>query len=123
MEHAATRELYQAALPADWEAALATGSYTTSTRGRSLDEVGFVHCSYRRQVEAVADRGYRDVADLVLLRIDAARLTAAVVDEPPEPGAAERFPHVYGPVPVGAVVEARPWRRDDDGRWRLPPGA
>jgi uncharacterized protein (DUF952 family) len=113
--------VYHAALAADWEAALATGTYTTSTRGRSLDEVGFIHCSNREQVEAVADRGYGDVTDLVLLRIDAARLTAKVVDEPPEPGSAERFPHVYGPIAVGAVVEARPWRRDDDGRWRLPP--
>jgi anti-anti-sigma factor len=115
------RDLYHAAMPSDWDVALATGVYTVSTRGRSLDQVGFVHCSYRDQIEAVADRIYGDVDDLVLLQIDATRVTATIVDEPGEPSSTERFPHVYGPIDVDAVVEARLWRRGGDGRWRLPP--
>jgi glutathione S-transferase len=113
-------EIYHAALPADWAAALDDGTYTASTRGVSLAEEGFIHCAFHHQVEGVANRYYGDLTDLVLLRIDPARIGAAVVEEAPVAGATERFPHVYGPIPVGAVVEARPWRRDDDGHWRIP---
>src|SRR5688572_5844597 len=43
--------LYHAALPADWTAAAAAGVYTMSTRGVTLEQEGFIHCSYRHQVE------------------------------------------------------------------------
>ena len=114
-------EIYHAALPADWDAALVHGTYTTSTRGVSLAEEGFVHCAFRDQVDGVANRFYGDVTDLVLLRIDRARIGSPVVEEPPAAGASELFPHVYGPIPVTAVVAAVPWRRGDDGQWRIPP--
>jgi uncharacterized protein (DUF952 family) len=66
----------------------------------------------------VAQRFYADVSELVLLTIDPDRLTAPVVDEPPADGIDELFPHVYGPIPVDAVVRAEPWR-PDDGCYRL----
>jgi uncharacterized protein (DUF952 family) len=31
-----------------------------------------------------------------------------VVEEPPAPGVAETFPHVYGAVPVAAVTSVTP---------------
>ncbi|GAA1351719.1 hypothetical protein GCM10009612_08980 [Streptomyces beijiangensis] len=94
-----------------WDAALASGSYEMSTRGRTLQEEGFIHTSLRHQVVAVAGFLYGDWAgpgDLVLLTIDSERLTAPVRYEPPAPGA-EDFPHIYGPVPVDAVVKVQPW--------------
>jgi uncharacterized protein (DUF952 family) len=115
--------IFHAALPDDWAAALASGTYTTSTRGVTLAEEGFVHCAFRDQVEGVANRYYGDLTDLVLLRIDPTRVGAPVVPEPPAAGASELFPHVYGPIPVTAVVATLPWRRDDDGQWRIPPSA
>jgi uncharacterized protein (DUF952 family) len=110
-------ELLHIALPGDWDAALAEGEYRTSTRGVTLEQEGFIHCSYAHQVEATAARFYGDLDELVLLRIDRSRLDAAVVDEPPAPGA-ELFPHVYGPIPVAAVVDAVPWRRAPGEVWR-----
>jgi anti-anti-sigma factor len=98
--------LYHLALPADWAQAQQTGEYTTSTRGRSLADEGYIHCSFARQVAATAARFYADVDDVLVLRIDPARLGAPVVVEDLfETG--EAFPHVYGPIPVGAVVEVR----------------
>ena len=98
--------LYHLALPGDWAAAQAAGEYTTSTRGRSLAEEGFIHCSFHRQVAATAARFYADVDDVVLLRIDPARLgVPVVVEDLFDTG--EAFPHVYGPIPLGAVVEVR----------------
>lgn len=110
--------IYHAALPDDWDAARASGRYTTSTRGVTLDDEGFIHCSYRHQVQGVVDRFYADAPELVLLRIDPDLLAADVVAEPPADGIDELFPHVYGPVDVAAVVSAATWR-PVDGRYRL----
>ncbi|WP_203968319.1 DUF952 domain-containing protein, partial [Sediminihabitans luteus] len=46
--------LWHLALAHEWDDALDAGTYARSTRGLSLDEVGFVHLSYRHQVTAVA---------------------------------------------------------------------
>lgn len=107
--------LYHLALAPEWAAALVTGTYERSTIDRSLAEEGFIHCSFAEQVQATADRYYRGRDDVVLLTIDAARLDAEVrVEE--APGTGRSFPHVYGPVPVEAVVDARPVRPGVDGR-------
>jgi uncharacterized protein (DUF952 family) len=94
-----------------WDEALADGTYEISTRGRTLGDVGFIHCSLPHQLPAVAAMLYGDPPgrdDLVVLVIDPRRLGVPVRFEPPVPGA-EEFPHVYGAVPVDAVVEVRPW--------------
>ncbi|MGV9272860.1 DUF952 domain-containing protein [Streptomyces griseosporeus] len=94
-----------------WEAARAQGAYTMSTRGRTLDEEGFIHCSTRAQLPAVARflyGSYDGPDELVVLVIDTERLDAPVRYEAPAPGA-EAFPHVYGPIPVSAVVGTEPW--------------
>lgn len=111
--------IYHAALPGDWERARSAGAYAVSTRGRSLDDEGFIHCSHRHQVEQVANGFYGDVPDLVLLEIDPAQLNVAVVDENVA-GGDELFPHVYGPLPLYAIVAARPWSRGSDGRYVFP---
>ncbi|GIF38898.1 DUF952 domain-containing protein [Actinoplanes xinjiangensis] len=102
-----------------WEAARETGWYRTSTRGVSLDEQGFIHCSLPHQLRTVAEFLYADADDLVVLVIDGDRVGAPVRYESPEPGADE-FPHIYGPVPAGAVSEVIPVGRDAEGRMLLP---
>lgn len=100
--------IHHVALPADWAAAQAAGEYTTSTRGRTLDEVGFIHCAHAGQVRGVIDRFYADLTGpLLLLVIDPSRLAASVVEEPAAPGLSELFPHVYGPIPIDAVTDVR----------------
>jgi uncharacterized protein (DUF952 family) len=102
-----TVDLFHIALAEDWAAAQATGEYLMSTRGRTLAEEGFIHCSFADQVDATAVRFYADVDDAVVLRIDPRRLTSHVEVEDLF-GTGERFPHVYGPIPVSAVVDVRP---------------
>jgi glutathione S-transferase len=101
------RELFHIALPADWEAARADGRYMASTRGRSLAEEGYIHCSFAEQVPATMARFYADLDAVVLLRIDPHRLTSPLVVEDLV-GAGEPFPHVYGPIAVDAVIDATP---------------
>ncbi|MER5280961.1 DUF952 domain-containing protein [Streptomyces sp. NPDC002809] len=96
-----------------WEAARGIGTYEMSTRGRTLHEEGFIHCSLPHQLAGVAELLYGAGSragdqDLVVLVIDAERLPAPVRYESLPPGG-EEFPHIYGPVPVEAVVEVRPW--------------
>jgi len=103
-----SRYLYHLALADDWQAALAAGAYRHSTRGRSLEEVGFVHASCAHQVAATYRRFYADAGPVRLVTIDPQRLTATVKQEPaPESG--ELFPHIYGPLPLEAVVRVEPY--------------
>ena len=115
----AMTELLHVTDPDSWAEAQRAGSYDRSTRGASLGEVGFVHCSYAHQVERVASAVYADWAgELVVLRIDPDLLGVEVVEENLE-GGDELFPHVYAPVPVEAVTAVDPLVRADGG-WRLP---
>ncbi|MEU6146312.1 DUF952 domain-containing protein [Streptomyces sp. NPDC047081] len=90
-----------------WEAARAHGTYEISTRGRTLQEEGFIHLSTRAQLPRTA-RFYEGLDDLVVLVVDPGRLDVPVKYESGEPGG-EEFPHVYGPIPVDAVVAVEPW--------------
>jgi uncharacterized protein (DUF952 family) len=93
-----------------WDEARERGTYEMSTRGRTLAAEGFVHCSTRTQLLGVAEALYGDVdpETLVVLCIDDTQLDVPVRYEAPAPGA-ERYPHVYGPIPVAAVVRVVPW--------------
>jgi glutathione S-transferase len=97
--------IYHIALAADWERARALGEYTTSTRGVTLAEQGFIHASTERQVAGVANSYYQGVPGLLVLVIDAGKLTAPLRYDA-VPGAAEPFPHIYGPLNVDAVIAA-----------------
>jgi len=109
--------IFHIAFAADWHAAQASGDYGISTRGRTLDEVGFIHASYANQVSGVANAFYGGIKEqLVLLVIDRQRLRPTVRDEAPE-GSSELFPHIYGPLNLDAVVEVQPFEPDSAGRF------
>ncbi|MFB9891506.1 DUF952 domain-containing protein [Planobispora takensis] len=96
------------ALSADWDRARAAGEYRISTLGRTLEQEGFIHaCADHVQLAGVVRRYYRDVTEpLTLLTVDPEGLDVRL--EVP-PGAAEAFPHIYGPIPVSAVLSATPF--------------
>jgi uncharacterized protein (DUF952 family) len=104
---------------ADWAAA--EGVYTAE----SLESQGFIHCSPLDHVHVSATMRARGRDDLVVLEIDEARLPAPAVWEdgdPPDPDG-RQFPHVYGPIPVSAVVRVHDLRPGPDGSFpplRLP---
>lgn len=102
--------IFHVATAADWRRTLGTGTYTTSTAGRTLDEEGFIHASGRDQVRGVVDRYYRFAGEhLVLLTIDPKRLTDAEVRV--EAVGDDTYPHVYGPINRSAVVDVTPLDR------------
>lgn len=104
---------------AAWLEAAGSGEYRMSTRGVTLEDQGFIHCSLCHQLRGVAEFVYGDADDLVVLVIDSARLPAEVRYEAPEPGT-EKYPHIYGPLPTAAVTAVIPVSRDRVGRLVLP---
>jgi uncharacterized protein (DUF952 family) len=93
--------------PADWRAAQEAGA----VRPSSLADVGFVHLSTPDQVHLPAARLFPGRRDLLLLVVDPTRLPGEVRFEPGVPGdpQAMRFPHLYGPLPLSAVVAVVPY--------------
>jgi uncharacterized protein (DUF952 family) len=112
--------IYHLTAAADWERARDAGEYRLSTRGRSLDEVGFIHASAAHQVAPVANAVYPGAPGLVLLVIDT-DLVRAPVRYDPVPGSDDPFPHIYGPLNAGAVVRVLPFGPDASGRFSFPP--
>ena len=93
----------------DWEDAQADGLYQMSTRGRTLDEQGFIHLSTAAQWPRVWEAVYDDAAGPhVLLEVDPALAGLSVRYEPGEPDGTEHFPHLYGPLPTKTVVAVHP---------------
>lgn len=99
-------QVFHLTTAADWAAAQEQGSYTVSTRGRSLTDEGFIHCSQEHQVAGTRERYFSDVQDLVLLVIETDLLTSPWRTEQLA-GTDQPYPHVYGPVDLDAVVEVR----------------
>ncbi|MEV0683449.1 DUF952 domain-containing protein [Nocardia sp. NPDC050378] len=91
-------------------------------RPPSLAESGFVHLSTPEQVRLPANRLFAGRTDLVLLWLDAARLASPLKWEPGVPGDPESmlFPHLYGPLPVAAVLDVSPYRPGSDGVFHTP---
>lgn len=101
--------IFHIATADDWAAAQESGAYTTSTRGVTLEQEGFLHASRADQWEAVRERYYADATEpLVLLEIDSDLLDVPWVEERPAPDAVETFPHIYGPLSPDAVVAVHP---------------
>lgn len=101
-----------------WEAARTAGAYAADT----LASEGFIHCSTADQVHVPANALARGRTGLVLLEVDETRLPEPPrwESDPSDPQAMA-FPHVYGPIPVAAVVAVHDFPPGADGRFRLPP--
>ncbi len=98
--------VFHIAEAARWEAAKLAGAYAWSTRGRTLEQEGFLHASREDQWQEVRRRYYADATEpLVLLVIDTDRLTSPWREEPVGD---DRYPHIYGPLNPSAVVAVVP---------------
>lgn len=96
--------IHHIAVRDEWEAAQAAGEYRRSTLGRSLEDVGYIHCSTTEVWPATLSRFYGECTEpLVLLTIDPALVEAEILVE-------GGFPHIYGPLPVTAVTDVEPIR-------------
>lgn len=109
---------------------LAAARVEGARRPPSLDDLGFVHCSDPGTVHLPASRLYAGRTDVVVLVVDTDRLAARAVPVRWEPGVGAQgaedphgpwFPHLYGPLPLEAVVAVHPLVPEPDGTFRPPP--
>ncbi len=100
-------------VPAGTWASVGDGPY----RPASLATDGFVHLTMRLDdLVAVANAFYQaDPGPHVVLTID-----LDATGSPWRIDADPRYPHVYGPIDVAAVVEVRAMPRAADGRFLAP---
>ena len=87
---------------AEWEAAVAVGSYS----GSGVDRTdGYIHMSTRGQLLETARKHYAARHDLVLVTVDLTGLGEALRWEPSRGG--DLFPHLYADLPVTAALSSR----------------
>jgi uncharacterized protein (DUF952 family) len=89
--------------PEGWARFQAEGTSEQSSRDVTLAEEGFIHCSYPEQLDATIARFYGDLPELVIVTLDPDLIEAEIEEEPAADGSL--FPHVFGPLPIGAVVD------------------
>ena|SRR5688572_6797477 len=99
----------------EWEAARRGGAYAGSSQDKAD---GFIHFSDGGQVKASAAKHRAGQSGLVLLAVDAGRLGPALKWEPSRGGA--MFPHLYGALPVAAVLSVHDLPLGADGVHQFP---
>jgi uncharacterized protein (DUF952 family) len=111
------RYIYHFTERTTFENARTKGYYTP----KPFEKDGFIHCSTREQVLQVANFIAPKDGDLLLLKIDTERVTPRIIYENLE-GGSKLFPHVYGPLDLAAIVEARSFAVNSVGEFELPEG-
>ncbi|GIF73989.1 DUF952 domain-containing protein [Asanoa siamensis] len=99
--------IYKLLATAEWRAAEAAGVYEGSDFDRGD---GFIHFSAADQVVETAARVFAGQTDLTMLAVDPDVLGPALRWEVSRGGAL--FPHLYGPMPLTAVVAVISLRDD-----------
>ena len=108
--------IYKICPTALWLEAIRAGAF----RGSAADRRdGFIHLSTAAQAAETAAKHFAGERDLVLLRVEAARLGEALKWEPSRDGAL--FPHLYGDLDLAAVTQVEPLPLGPDGRHKFPP--
>ncbi|HLE12816.1 MAG TPA: GNAT family N-acetyltransferase [Bacteriovoracaceae bacterium] len=92
----------------DWETAQKQGYYTHA----SFEKEGFIHFSSAYQVQKIANWWFKNVVDPVLVEIDPRKLTGQLKYE--SGGDIEEYPHVYGTIPLDAVISVREYTLNKD---------
>src|SRR5262249_38958235 len=107
--------IYRIADTPDWEAAQASGYFASA----DLTTEGFIHCCTTQQIASVANRYYRGQQALLLLEIDETRVHVPLKWEDLTKSG-QSFPHVYGRIPLAAVMRCLALQPGLDGTFASP---
>jgi len=88
-----------------WEDALKVGTYSLSTKGKTLEEVGFIHGSFADQVEEVAGFVFTgSTEELVVLHLNIDKLEShGILVRVEGASNGKSYPHIYGAIPCELV--------------------
>ena len=93
------RIIYKICRAAEWDEAERAGAFAGSEVDR---RDGYIHFSTTEQVAETAAKYFAGLRDLKLVAVDADKLGASLRWEPARGGAL--FPHLYGVLPLAAVL-------------------
>lgn len=109
--------IYKICPRALWREAEAAGRFT----GAPIDhQDGFIHFSTAAQVAETAARHFAGQRDLLLVTVETGTLGPSLRYEPSRGG--DDFPHLYGTLPLSAVVSVDELPLGEDGRHSFPAG-
>ncbi|MBA4420776.1 MAG: DUF952 domain-containing protein [Anaerolinea sp.] len=107
------RYIYHILPEKEWKAARKMGSY--SPPGYQVE--GFIHFSFMEQVADTAGRYYREIPDLLVLKVDTSKVKPVIrVEQAPNGG---WFPHLYGILNINAVTDVLPLKSDSNGDFKF----
>ena len=110
-----TKRIYKIVTRAQWDDALARGSFT----GAPVDlEDGYIHFSTADQVLETAAKHFHGQKDLLLVTVNADTLGDALKWEPSRGGAL--FPHLYAELDVAKATSVDALQDCEDGSHLFP---
>lgn len=107
--------IYKICSASAWREAERQGAFRGSADDR---RDGFIHFSTASQVPGTVAKHFAGQAGLFLIAVDSEALGDALRWEPSRGG--DLFPHLYGELDIGAVLEIRDLRVRSDGSHDIP---
>jgi uncharacterized protein (DUF952 family) len=106
---------FKVLLPSELVALECAGSFAGAA-----DDVaeGFIHMSTAEQLDRTLRKHFAGNNEVCIAAIDLEALGDRVRWEPSKGG--QLYPHLYGPLPLDAVIAYGPLERNDDGSIQLP---
>jgi uncharacterized protein (DUF952 family) len=113
-----TEIIYKICPKSLWQDAKASGQFD----GAPVDLAdGYIHFSTAKQAQETARKHFKDQDDLLLLSVSLDALLTCPHDLKWEPSrGGDLFPHLYGPMPLQAVIKEEPLPLLGDGYHRFP---
>ena len=84
----------------------------------SLDTNGFIHCSSGRDIESITNSLYKG-EDGVLLIIINTTLVEPEIRYENSGNSNIKYPHIYGPLNMDAVIDKIELASEDDGSYKI----
>ena len=100
-----------------WEDVQKVGVYSLSTKGKTLEDVGFIHGSFADQVEEVAGFVFAgSTEELVVLHLNIDRLASHGIEVRVEEASnGKSYPHIYGAIPCDLVDQVSEAHMNTEG--------
>lgn len=107
--------IYKIVTSEQWAEAEKAGLF----KGAPIDLAdGYIHFSTAEQARETAAKHFAGQQDLLLIKVSSSLIADKLVYEPSRGGAL--FPHLYGDLPLSAVIGAVDLPLGADGRHRFP---
>ncbi len=107
--------IYKIVTAEQWAEAEKTGSF----RGAPVDLAdGYIHFSTVEQVRETATKHFAGQQDLLLVSVRTTRIAGDLKYEPSRGG--KLFPHLYGDLPLSAIVDIERLTLDRNGHHEFP---